>query len=97
MSFSVESKMVLPRATPALLIKTVGLPRVERMDEAAEAIASGEVRSHLKKRTDDGAGKRQYKLILFHPFIAATDGCRHTFIRQVLHVHHSNLDALLGQ
>jgi hypothetical protein len=80
MSFSVDSRMVLPRATPALLINTVGLPRVERMDEAAEVIAFGEVRSHLKKRTDDGAGKHQYKLILCHPIIAVTPGCKRTFI-----------------
>lgn len=59
MSFSVDSRIVLPRATPALLMRTVGLPSEERMDEAAEAMASGSVRSHLKKRTDDGAGKCQ--------------------------------------
>lgn len=55
MSFSVESRMVLPRATPALLMRTVGLPREERMASAAEAIALGEDRSHLKKWTDGGA------------------------------------------
>ena len=49
------ARMVLPRATPALLIRIVGWPRVERMDEAAEAIAEGEERSHLKRRTDGGA------------------------------------------
>jgi hypothetical protein len=58
-SFSVESRIVFPRATPALLTRTVGLPRAERMDEAAEAMADGDVRSHLKNRTDDGAGRRQ--------------------------------------
>ena len=56
MSFSVVSRMVLPRATPALLIRMVGLPNVERMEEAASAMAEGEERSHLKKRTEDGAG-----------------------------------------
>ena len=38
MSFSVESRMVLPRATPALLISTVGLPSVARIEDAAAAI-----------------------------------------------------------
>jgi hypothetical protein len=56
MSFSVVSRIVLPRATPALLMRIVGLPSVERMDEAASAMAEGEERSHLKKRTDGGAG-----------------------------------------
>jgi hypothetical protein len=48
--------MVLPRATPALLIRTVGFPSVDRIEDAAEAMASGELRSHLKKRTEGGAG-----------------------------------------
>jgi hypothetical protein len=56
MSFSVDSRMVLPRATPALLIRTVGFPSVDRIEDAAEAMASGELRSHLKKRTEGGAG-----------------------------------------
>jgi hypothetical protein len=30
---------------------------VARIEEAAEAMAEGEERSHLKKRTDGGAGK----------------------------------------
>jgi hypothetical protein len=47
----------LPRATPALLISIVGLPRVERIEEATEAMAEGEEMSHLKKRTDGGARK----------------------------------------
>ena len=55
MSFSVVSRMVFPRATPALLMRTVGLPREERMDDAAVAMEVGEERSHLKKRTEDGA------------------------------------------
>lgn len=49
------SRIVLPRATPALLIRMVGLPRVERMEEAASLMEDGELRSHLKKRTEDGA------------------------------------------
>jgi hypothetical protein len=48
MSFSVLSRMVLPRATPALLIRTVGLPSVERISDAAEAMESGEDRSQWK-------------------------------------------------
>jgi hypothetical protein len=56
MSFSVVSRMVLPRATPALLMRIVGAPSVERMDEAASAMEEGEERSHLKKRTEAGAG-----------------------------------------
>lgn len=49
--------MVLPRATPALLIRMVGVPRVERMDEAEEEMDCGEERSQWKKRTVGGAGK----------------------------------------
>lgn len=55
MSFSVLSRIVLPRATPALLIRTVGLPSVERICEQAEAMESGEERSQWKKRTEGGA------------------------------------------
>jgi hypothetical protein len=47
--------MVLPRATPALLISTVGLPSVERMEDAAEAMEEGDERSQWKKRTEGGA------------------------------------------
>jgi hypothetical protein len=57
MSFSVLSRMVLPRATPALLMRTVGLPRVERIWEQAVEMEVGEERSHLKKRTEGGAGR----------------------------------------
>lgn len=49
--------MVFPRATPALLMRIVGLPRESRMAEAVEAMAEGEERSHLKKWTDGGAVK----------------------------------------
>lgn len=55
MSRSVVSRIVLPRATPALLIRIVGLPRVARICEAASLIEEGEERSHLKKRTEEGA------------------------------------------
>lgn len=48
--------MVLPRATPALLIRIVGLPSVDRICEAASLIEPGEERSQWKKRTEDGAG-----------------------------------------
>jgi hypothetical protein len=48
MSFSVDSSMVLPRATPALLMRTVGLPSVERMEEAADDMEDGEERSQWK-------------------------------------------------
>jgi hypothetical protein len=48
MSFSVLSRIVRPRATPALLMRTVGFPSVERIWEAAEAIEEGEERSQLK-------------------------------------------------
>lgn len=48
MSFSVLSRMVRPRATPALLMRTVGLPSVERTLEAADAMDEGEDRSQWK-------------------------------------------------
>jgi hypothetical protein len=48
MSFSVLSRMVLPRATPALLMRTVGLPSVDRICEAAEVMEAGEERSQWK-------------------------------------------------
>jgi hypothetical protein len=47
-SFSVVSRMVLPRATPALLMRMVGLPSVLRMDEAASLMEEGELRSQWK-------------------------------------------------
>lgn len=56
--------MVLPRATPALLTRIVGAPSVARMDEAASAMADGEERSHLKKRTEGGAGRCQWGYIV---------------------------------
>jgi hypothetical protein len=48
MSFSVESRIVFPRATPALLMSTVGLPSVERILDAADDIDAGEERSQWK-------------------------------------------------
>jgi hypothetical protein len=48
MSNSVEERMDFPRATPALLIRTVGAPRVVVMDWAAEAMEEGEARSQWK-------------------------------------------------
>ena len=47
-SLSVPSRMVFPRATPALLMRMVGLPHFFRMAAAAFAIWSVEVISHLK-------------------------------------------------
>lgn len=55
MSFSVVVRMVLPRATPALLMRMVVLPSVERICAAALEMEAGEERSHLKKRTEGGA------------------------------------------
>lgn len=56
-SFSVVERMVLPRATPALLISTVGLPSWDLMAEAARAMEEGEERSQWKKWTVGGAGR----------------------------------------
>ena len=101
MSFSVVSSIVLPRATPALLIRTVGFPREERMEDAALAMAEGEERSHLKKRTDGGAVICQWPiLITILGFIRSSKhiACfRRTLISQILHIQHRNLDPLLSQ
>jgi hypothetical protein len=48
MSFSVLSRIVRPLTTPALLMRTVGLPSVERTCEAAEEMDSVEDRSQWK-------------------------------------------------
>ena len=40
-----------PAAVPALLMRIVGVPRVERMEAAVEETASGEVMSQSKKWT----------------------------------------------
>lgn len=42
------SRIVLPRATPALLMRIVGFPRVLRICEAASEIDEGEERSQWK-------------------------------------------------
>ncbi len=47
MSFGVEARMDFPRAIPALLIRIVGCPTWARICVAAEAMAVGEVISHL--------------------------------------------------
>lgn len=39
--------MLLPRATPALLIRIVGLPTSWKILAAVEAMRDGEVMSHL--------------------------------------------------
>lgn len=44
-SASVESRMLRPRQTPALLIKTVGGPISVRIEAAVLAISAGERRS----------------------------------------------------
>jgi hypothetical protein len=74
-------------------MRTVGFPSVERIEEAASAMASGELRSHLKKRTDGGAGGCEH---LFD-VSSSLKKQKHTFIRQVLNVEDCNLDSLLGQ
>lgn len=68
-SFSVVSRIVLPRATPALLMRMVGFPSVERMEAAAEEMEDGEERSHLKKRTVGGAARRQYSTVQYSTHI----------------------------
>lgn len=45
MSASVDARMDLPRAMPALLIRTVGGPRDDFMLVVAEAMDGGEARS----------------------------------------------------
>ena len=57
-SRSVVSRMVLPRATPALLMRIVGLPREARIWLAAASMEAGEERSQWKKWTFEGAGGR---------------------------------------
>jgi hypothetical protein len=47
MSFSVASRMFLPRQTPALLIRTVGSPTSLRIWVAIVERVEGEVMSHL--------------------------------------------------
>jgi hypothetical protein len=47
-SNSVVSRMVLPRAQPALLIRTVGAPKTERTEEAALVMDAVEARSQWK-------------------------------------------------
>lgn len=47
--------MVLPRATPALLMRIVGLPREARIWLAAASMEAGEERSQWKKWTFEGA------------------------------------------
>lgn len=53
---SVAERMSLPWATPALLIRIVGAPRVVVMVFATVVMEVGEARSHLKKWTVGGAG-----------------------------------------
>lgn len=52
------SRIVLPRATPALLMRIVGLPREARIWLAAASMEVGEERSQWKKWTFEGAGAR---------------------------------------
>jgi hypothetical protein len=47
MSFSVESRIDFPRATPALLTRMVGSPTSLRMREATDEMEEGTVMSHL--------------------------------------------------
>ena len=58
-SRSVVSRMVLPRATPALLMRIVGLPMVVRIWEEAVVMEDGEERSQGKKWTLGGAGTQR--------------------------------------
>lgn len=91
MSFSVVSRMLLPRATPALLIRTVGLPSVERTEDAADLIESGEERSQWKYRTEGGAGKRQYRCLVVRARRYLTLVC------EVLYIKHGDLDVSLSK
>ena len=90
-SFSVVSRIVLPRATPALLIRVVGLPRVLRICDAATLMDEGEVRSQWKERTEGGAGRLYEQQSNWRCWKRCF-----TFISQLLHIQYSDLDALLS-
>ena len=91
-SFSVVSRIVLPRATPALLIRIVGLPRALRICDAASLMDEGEVRSQWKKRTEGGAGRLYEQQSNWRCWKRCF-----TFISQLLHIQYSDLDALLSK
>jgi hypothetical protein len=54
-SDSVASRIDFPRAQPALLIRTVGEPRVLRTEEQASRMEVWEARSTWKYLTEEGA------------------------------------------
>jgi hypothetical protein len=82
MSCSEELRTVLPRAQPALLIRTVGLPKAALTAEAALVMEEWDARSTWKYFTLGGAAMCE----LYSDSSEFDMGVKRTFVCQLLHV-----------